>query len=117
MLDLLQRYKARAITVDCLNLFYTGKLPAHPCLGFCHLNNDGLIGACEGDLPSTTIMLLATYLLGRPGYISDPVIDTSKNQIIYAHWVAPTKVFGPAGPANPYRIRNHPADRKGTVIQ
>src|SRR5574337_693990 len=36
--------------------------------------------------------------VGRPGYISDPVIDTSKNQIIYAHCVAPTKVFGPGGP-------------------
>jgi hypothetical protein len=58
-------------------------------------------------------MLLGSYLLGRPGYISDPVIDTSKNQIIYAHCVAPTKVFGPAGSSNPYHIRSHSEDRKG----
>jgi hypothetical protein len=117
MLDLLNLYKAQAITVDCLSLFYTGKLPAYPCLGFCQLNNDGQVGACEGDLPSTTMMLLATYLVGRPGYISDPVIDTAKNQIIYAHCVAPTKVFGPQGPSNGYRIRNHSEDRKGAAIQ
>ncbi|MDH7513072.1 MAG: hypothetical protein QHH14_09010 [Clostridiales bacterium] len=117
LLDLLSRYRAQAIAIDCLSLFYSGKLPAYPCLGFFQLNNDGLVGACEGDLPSTMMMLLATYLLGRPGYISDPVIDTSKNQIIYAHCVAPSKVFGPKGPANPYRIRNHSEDRKGAAIQ
>jgi len=117
MLDLLNRYEAQAITVDCLSLFYAGKLPAYPCLGFCQLNSDGQVGACEGDLPSTTMMLLATYLAGRPGYISDPVVDTANNQIIYAHCVAPTRVFGPQGPSNPYRIRNHSEDRKGAAIQ
>lgn len=117
MLDLLHRHKAQAITIDCLSLFYGGKLPAYPCLGFFQLNNDGLVGACEGDLPSTMMMLLGTNLVGRPGYISDPVIDTSKNQIIYAHCVAPNKIFGPKGPSNPYRIRNHSEDRKGAAIQ
>ncbi len=117
LLDLLSRYRAQAIAIDCLSLFYGGKLPAYPCLGFFQLNNDGLVGACEGDLPSTMMMLLATYLLGRPGYISDPVIDTSKNQIIYAHCVAPNRVFGPKGPSNPYRIRNHSEDRKGAAIE
>ncbi|MGQ9801761.1 MAG: hypothetical protein ACUVRL_08885 [Candidatus Saccharicenans sp.] len=117
LLDLMKAHKTQAITVDCLSLFYTGKLPAYPCLGFCQLNDDGLVGACEGDLPSTTMMLLAGYLVGRPGYISDPVIDTSQNKIIYAHCVAPTRVFGPKGPANPFRIRNHSEDRQGAAIQ
>lgn len=117
LLDLLIRYRAQAIAVDCLGLFYGGKLPAYPCLGFFQLNNNGLVGACEGDLPSTTMMLLATYLAGRPGYISDPVIDTSKNLIIYAHCVAPAKVFGPNGRSNAYRIRNHSEDRKGAAVQ
>ena len=62
-------------------------------------------------------MLLMTYLVGRPGFISDPVIDTSKNQIIYAHCVAPTKVYGPDGPANPFHIRDHSEDRKGAVVR
>ncbi len=117
LLDLLNRYKAQAITIDCLSLFYGGKLPAYPCLGFFQLNNDGMVGACEGDLPSTMMMLLMTSLVGRPGYISDPVIDTSKNEIIYAHCVASNKVFGPQGASNPYRIRNHSEDRKGAAIQ
>jgi len=117
MWDIMQQYGAQAIAVDCLGLFYGGKLSAYPCMGFTQLNNDGYVGACEGDLPSTLTMLTMTYLAGVPGYISDPVIDTSKNQIIYAHCVAPTKVFGPDGKNNPYHIRSHSEDRKGACVR
>jgi len=117
MKNLLEKYNAQAITVDCLSLFYGGKLQAYPCLGFFQFNNDGLVGACEGDLPSTMMMLMITYLVGRPGYISDPVIDTSTKQIIYAHCVASNKVFGPKGPPNPYHIRSHSEDRKGAAVR
>jgi hypothetical protein len=117
MRSLLASNKAQGIAVDCLNLFYGGKMFAYPCMGFFQLNNDGLVGACEADIHSAATMLLITYLTGRPGYISDPVIDTSKNQVIYAHCVAPNKVFGPAGPENPYDIRSHSEDRKGAAIR
>ena len=113
MCDLMTKHKAGAITIDCLKGFYGGHLTAYPCLGFMQLNNDGHVGACEADQTSTVTMLLMSYLVGRPGYISDPVIDTSRNRIIYAHCVAPTKVFGPNGTSNPYHIRNHSEDRKG----
>ncbi len=117
MRSVLARHNAQAITINCLGLFYGGKLSAYPCLGFWQLNNDGFVGACESDLRSTVSMLITTTLTGRPGYISDPVIDTSKNQIIYAHCVAPSKVFGPAGRDNPYHIRSHSEDRKGACIR
>ncbi len=117
MRDMMNEHKAQAITINCLGGFYGGKITAYPCLGFFQLNNDGYVGACESDLKSTITMLLMGYLTGRPGYISDPVIDTSKNQIIYAHCVAPSKVYGPDGAANPYHIRNHSEDRKGAAVR
>jgi hypothetical protein len=117
MRDLLKQNQAQALAIDCLNLFYGGKLPAYPCLGLFQFNNDGLVGACEADLRSTITMLAMTYLTGRPGYISDPVIDTSRNQIIYAHCVAPSKVYGPSGAAAPYHIRSHAEDRKGASVR
>lgn len=117
MREVMQRHKAQALAIDCLNLFYGGRLAAYPCLGLCQFNDDGLVGACESDLMSTITMLLMTYLVQRPGFISDPVIDTSKNQIIYAHCVAPTKVYGPAGPRTPYHIRDHSEDRKGASLR
>jgi len=118
MCSLMQQYKAHAITANCLGGFYEGKITAYPCLGFFQLNNDGFVGACEADMESTVTMLVMSYLMpDRPGYISDPVIDTAKNQVIYAHCVAPNKVFGPDGPANPYHIRSHSEDRKGAAVR
>lgn len=114
MLELMKNHNANAVTINCLGGIYSGKMvEAYPCLGFMQLDNDGLVGACEADQRSTLTKLLMTYFVGRPGFISDPVIDTAKNQIIYAHCVAPTKVFGPAGTSNPYHLRNHSEDRKG----
>ena len=117
MLDLMHQHKAQAITINCLGGFYGGHMTAYPCLGFFQLNNDGLVGACEADTLSTITMLIMTYLVSRPGYISDPVVDTSKNQVIYAHCVAPNKVFGTKGAANPYHIRSHSEDRKGAAVR
>jgi len=117
MRSLMDRHHAQAISIDCLGLFYAGLMSAYPCLGFWELNNKGAVGACECDLNSTITMLAVTSLTGRPGYISDPVIDTATNRVIYAHCVAPTKVFGPDGPSNPYHIRSHSEDRKGASIR
>jgi hypothetical protein len=117
MKALMAEHRAGAITINCLGGFYGGHMAAYPCLGFCELNDAGLVGACEADMRSTLTMLLMTYLVGRPGYISDPVIDTSRNQIIYAHCVAPSKVDGPDGPANPVVIRSHSEDRHGASLR
>jgi hypothetical protein len=117
MRAILNKHNAQAIAINCLRGFYGGHITAYPCLGFFQMNNEDLVGACEADLRSTITMLAMRHLTGRPGYISDPVIDTSKNQIIYAHCVAPNKVFGPEGPSNPYHIRNHSEDRQGAAVR
>ena len=117
MREVMKRHNAQAITINCLGGFYGGHLTAYPCLAHRRLNDRGLVGACECDVQSTITMLAMGYLTGRPGMISDPVIDTSKNQIIYAHCVGPTKVFGPQGPSNPFHIRSHSEDRKGAAIR
>jgi L-fucose isomerase-like protein len=109
--------EADAITVDCLGLYYGGKLLAYPCLGFFQLNNEGSTGVCEADVDSTLTQLLIRYLTGRPGYVSDPVIDTATGQIVYAHCVATNRVFGQHGLANPYVIRSHAEDGKGASVQ
>jgi hypothetical protein len=117
MKQLMDKHGAAGISINCLGGFYGGHLKAYPCLGFSQLNNDGLVGGCEADQMSALTMAVMGALTGRPGYISDPVMDTSKNQIIYAHCVAMTKPFGPRGASTPYRIRNHSEDRKGAAIQ
>lgn len=114
---MLKKHGAEAITINCLGGFYGGHLKAYPCLGFVELLDQGLIGACEADLLSSVTMIAMKHLVGRPGFISDPVLDTSKRQIIYAHCVATTKPFGPSGPANSFEILTHAEDRKGAAVR
>jgi len=115
---ILAKHGANAITINCLGGFYGGHIHAYPCLGFHELLNEGLVGACECDKRSTATMVAMTALTqGRPGFISDPVIDTSSRQIIYAHCVASNRVFGPEGPANPFEILTHSEDRQGASLR
>jgi hypothetical protein len=118
MKAVLQKHNANAITMNCLGGFYGNHIHAYPCLGFHELNNEGLVGACECDVRSTVTMLTLNALTqGRPSFISDPVIDTAKRQIIYAHCVAPNKMFGPQGPTNRFTILTHSEDRQGASVR
>jgi len=116
--EILKRHQASAITINCLGGFYGGHIHAYPCLGFHELLNEGLVGACECDIRSTATMVAFTTLTqGRPGYISDPVMDTAKGQIIYAHCVASNKPFGPQGRSNAFQILTHSEDRQGASVR
>jgi len=115
---LMKKHGANAITINCLGGFYGKHIDAYPCLGFCQLVDEGVVGACECDLRSSAAMVaLTTLTQGRPGYISDPVMDSARREIIYAHCVAPTRVFGPGGPANAYEILTHSEDRQGASLR
>ncbi|MCL2349393.1 MAG: hypothetical protein FWC50_14170 [Planctomycetaceae bacterium] len=116
--ECMKKHDACAITINCLGGFYGNHIHAYPCLGFHELLNEGLIGACECDNRSTLTMVVMTALTkGRPGYISDPVVDIATRQIIYAHCVASNKAFGPDGPENPFTILTHSEDRSGASLR
>jgi len=117
MKEVLRREKATVITINCLSAFAQGKLPAYPCLGFSRLNDEGLCGVCEADLPSAVTQVVFLYLEGIPGFVTDPVVDIATNTVIHAHCVSATKMAGPAGPACPYRIRTHLEDLRGASLQ
>jgi hypothetical protein len=118
MKEVLKNHDANAITINCLGGFYGGHIHAYPCLGFHELCNEGLIGACECDVRSTATMVTVNAMTGgRPGYISDPVVDTAKRQIIYAHCVASNRPFGPEGATNDFEILTHSEDRAGASVR
>ena len=118
MLALMKKYSTDSITMNCLGGFASGQLPAYPCLGFMQILNDGGQGVCEAMPDDSVSTLMGRVLTGRAGYVSDPALDTSKNQIVYAHCMALTGVFGPKGPANKFRIRTlHNRDPRGCCAQ
>ena len=109
--------QADAVSVDCIMMFYTTDLSVYPCMSHSQMCDDGLTGTCESDIDSTLTQLAIRYLTGRAGFISDPVIDTATNQIIYAHCSAATKWFGPDSAPSPYFLRSHSEDHNSTSIQ
>jgi len=117
-LELLKKYNTDSVTMNCLGGFAAGKLPAYPCLGFMQILNEGGQGVCEAKPDDTLSMLMARILTGRPAYVSDPALDTSKNQIVYAHCVATTKPFGTKSKPNNFRILTlHNRDPRGACAQ
>lgn len=116
MKQIMLDHGARAITVKCLGGIPIQEL-GYPCLGFSRLLDDGVVGACEADMDSTLTMLMFQYAFGLPGFITDPLIDTSKNAVIHAHCVAPTRMCGPASERLPFSIRTHRDDNQGASLE
>jgi len=116
---LLDEEDATVFTIDCYGTMWdkTIKLPAYPCLGFVRLNNLGYGGICESDLASAMMHIFFQGLAGRPGFISDPTVDESKNAIILAHCLGTNKMDGPDGPSAPYKIRSVMERQEGVVPQ
>ncbi|MCI8442813.1 MAG: hypothetical protein HFG27_09815 [Provencibacterium sp.] len=107
-----------AVTVDCLSLFYSKRMQAYPCLSFFEMLNNGQVGICEADIDSVLTTMIAVYGCGRPGFVSDPVLDTSSGQIIYDHCVCSNRMLGyQDARASEYYIRSHAEDQKGASVQ
>jgi len=115
--EMLLKQKANAVTIDCFGTLAADTLPGYPCIAWSKFNDAGLYGVCEGDLASTMTQMLVTSYAGVPGFVSDPVFDTSRNEVIHAHCVSATKLKGPDGPASPYIVRNHLETNEGAVLQ
>ena len=117
--NMLNEENATVLTIDCYGTMWdkTIKLPAYPCVGFTRLNNLGLGGICESDLRCAMTHIVLQGLSGKPGFISDPTVDESKDAIILAHCLGTTKMDGPNGPAAPYKLRTVMERREGVVPQ
>ncbi|MGM9683201.1 MAG: hypothetical protein ACI3XQ_06355 [Eubacteriales bacterium] len=120
--DMMRDTGADAVTVDCLGLSYAGAYGEnrhfYPCLSHFEMLNKGTVAVCEADICATVSSLIIYYLTGKPGFVSDPVVDTSSDQIIYAHCVGCRKVYGCDDPRTcRYSIRSHAEDKRGASVQ
>ncbi len=113
---LLDEEEATVLMVDCYGTMWR-QLPAYPCISHCRMNNLGFGGICESDFQSALTHIIFQGLSGKPGFISDPTVDTSQNCIILAHCMGTTKMDGPKGKPARYRIRSVMERQEGAVIQ
>ncbi len=116
---LLDEEDATVMAVDCYGSMYAPLCQAYafPCIGFTRLNDMGLGGICQSDLPCAMTHILFQGLSGRPGFVNNPGFDFSTNSAILIHCMGTTKMDGPKGPSAPYKLRSIMERREGAVPQ
>ena len=100
----LAQHGGDGLTSDCLP--YVGTVGT-PCLAFSKLMDEGIPAGCEADVGSAMTMMLIHSLLGRPGFMADPLVDTARNLWANAHCTCPTRLSGFGGPSEPFVLRPH----------
>ncbi len=101
---LLAAHGADGLTAVCLHL--CGQVGT-PCIGFMRLMDEGIVAGCEADIGSAVTMMLCHYLLDRPGFMADPLVDTAQNLFANAHCNCPTRLDGFDQPSAEYVLRAH----------
>ncbi len=71
-----------ALAIDCFP--YLVKTGVTPCLALALLNSEGIVAACEADLTSTALLMLARALTGRSGWMANPSA-LGDRQLVLAH--------------------------------
>jgi len=111
---LLAEYGADGLTGVCLSFC---RDVGTPCLGWSRLMDEGIPAGCESDIGSAMTMMLIHNLLGRPGFMADPFVDTAQNLFGNAHCNSPTKFEGFDGPRAEYIVRAHHAGGHWVSLQ
>jgi hypothetical protein len=107
----------QGISLNCLGLVQTRKIPCPPCMAWLKLNDEGLVGCCECDVTSALSLRLCSLLTGRPGFMQDPAPNTVSNTFMGAHCSSPTKLRGFDKPAEPLILRSHSESEIGVSPQ
>jgi hypothetical protein len=116
---LLDEEDATVMAVDCYGSMYAPLCQSYafPCIGFTRLNDMGLGGICQSDLPCAMTHILFQGFSGRPGFVNNPGFDFSTNCATLIHCMGTTKMDGPDGPSAPYKLRSIMERREGAVPQ
>jgi len=95
---LVERHRLDAFTIECFSII--GRLQVTACLALSLFNDSGLVAGCEGDVPATVAMMLASWVSGRPSFMANPsIIDGDR--VMIAHCTAAR------GLGTGYRLRTH----------
>ena len=114
--ELMDEEQATIMAVDCYGSMWR-KVPAYPCIGFARLNDMGLGGVCQSDLPCVMTHIIFQGLTGRPGFVCNPTFDFSTDSATLIHCLGCTKMDGPDKPAAPYKLRSVMEREEGAVPQ
>lgn len=85
---LVDKYDLNGVSVRCFDLLSTVKNTG--CLGLALLNQLGVYGACEADVPSLISMAILGKVSGKPVFMCNPSrVNKEKDEIVFAHCTLP----------------------------
>ena len=114
---LMAREQSNALSMDCLGMVGAKLVPTPPCGAWMMLQDQGITAGCEADLFGAFSLMLTSYLLGRPGFMNDPVPETAKNRLIVAHCTSGSRISGFEESAAPVILRDHSESALGVSVQ
>lgn len=83
-----EEYNLNGITIRCFDLL--SKIETTSCLSLALLNKEGVVSACEGDIPTLISMHLLSKIVGEVGFQANPSrIDVESKKMILAHCTLP----------------------------
>ena len=89
---LCEKYDLCGVTVRCFDLLDT--VCSTGCLGLSILNNEGICGGCEGDVPALLSMAILGAVSGQPMFLCNPSrFNTDEKTAIFAHCTIPTEML------------------------
>ncbi|MBQ9548854.1 MAG: hypothetical protein IJV01_06850 [Bacteroidales bacterium] len=85
---LVDRYSLSGLTLRCFDLL--SSVHNTGCLALSLLNAEGIVAACEGDIPALISMAVANALTGSCGFQCNPAeMSAVKEEILFAHCTLP----------------------------
>lgn len=88
---LIKKYNLSGITVRCFDLL--SSVHSTSCLALALLNDEGIVSACEGDIPSLITMMITKRMFKKYSFQCNPSFVDFKNNIVYlAHCTIPLKM-------------------------
>lgn len=107
---LVEKYNLKGLTIRCFDLLK--KYNNTACLALALLNEEGIVCACEGDVPALLTMYLLYSLTGRPSFMANPSeINLQKLTITLAHCTVPFNMV------NKYELMTHFESDQGIGIK
>ncbi len=80
--NIVQRYDIHYLAIDCFT--FISRYGFSPCIALAVLNAEGIITACEADVPALLGMVIAKNVSGMSGWISN-LVNIAGNSGMFAH--------------------------------
>jgi len=117
--SLVEQEGLSAVSIDCLHFSFSPDtaIPL-PCLAFTRLRDEGVTAACEADVCMMLSSMLLQAVSQRPSFQSNvSSVNLETSSTILRHCVAPTKIYGPDAPRQPYVLTDYHGMGKGATPQ